>query len=102
MEVLLFGFLVCGIGRKISLMIIGETKTVSSFDMPTKTKIRMNILDDLKQTELGAIHRLIYWMLPRFLVSLVFFRNLVQGHSISNWVALSTNLLVLIKTYGRS
>jgi hypothetical protein len=50
------------------------------------------------QYKLGGIaHRLIYWNVS-LLVSLVFFTNLVQGHSISPIGLLcQQNLLVLIK-----
>jgi hypothetical protein len=48
------------------------------------------------QYKLGGIaHRLIYWNVACFLVSLVFFLNLVQGHSIG--LLCQQNLLVLIK-----
>jgi membrane associated rhomboid family serine protease len=53
----------------------------------------MNILDDLKmQYKLGGIaHRLIYWNVACFLVSLVFFYEFSAGSFyFPNWVALST------------
>ena len=53
----------------------------------------MNILDDLKmQYKLGGIaHRLIYWNVACFLVSLVFFYEFNAGSFyFPNWVALST------------
>jgi membrane associated rhomboid family serine protease len=53
----------------------------------------MNILDDLKmQYKLGGVaHRLIYWNVACFLVSLVFFYDFAAGSFyFPNWVALST------------
>ncbi|PKH67759.1 rhomboid family intramembrane serine protease [Flavobacterium sp. ALD4] len=53
----------------------------------------MNILDDLKmQYKLGGVaHRLIYWNVACFLVSLVFFYDFTVGSFyFPNWVALST------------
>lgn len=54
----------------------------------------MNILDDLKlQYKLGGVaHRLIYWNIACFLISLVFFYQFQSGSfSFPSWVALSTN-----------
>ncbi|SEA90762.1 Membrane associated serine protease, rhomboid family [Flavobacterium gillisiae] len=53
----------------------------------------MNIIDDLKmQYKLGGVaHRLIYWNVACFLVSLVFFYEFKSGSfHFPNWVALST------------
>ncbi|MEZ7497181.1 rhomboid family intramembrane serine protease [Flavobacterium sp. Arc3] len=53
----------------------------------------MNIIDDLKmQYKLGGVaHRLIYWNVACFLVSLVFFYEFKLGSFyFPNWVALST------------
>lgn len=54
----------------------------------------MNIFDDLKlQYKLGGIaHRLIYWNVACFLISLVFFYQFQAGSfSFPSWIALSTN-----------
>lgn len=54
----------------------------------------MNILDDLKlQYKLGGVaHRLIYWNIACFLISLIFFYQFQSGSfSFPSWVALSTN-----------
>jgi hypothetical protein len=46
----------CGIGRRISLMIIGGTKEFVLEYIIAKKNIRMNILDDLKmQYKLGVV-----------------------------------------------
>lgn len=55
----------------------------------------MNILDDLKmQYKMGGVaHRLIYWNVGCFLVSLVFFYDFKSGSFyFPDWVALSTEL----------